>query len=667
MATVKTTCPLDCWDQCALVVEKRQGMIVSIKPDPQQAGSGPLICSKGKSHADRVNHPQRLLYPLIKDNGVFKRISWPEALKKMAAAIDQALANAGPLSLMHFFDAGHNGLLKNMESRFFSALGGCTLHQGSLCWGAGVAAQNYDFGASKAHPYHDLLNSRLILIWGRNPAHTSINLKAYIGKARRNGARVVLIDPVRTGTADLADEHLSIKPGTDGVLALAMAGYIIANNLADRDFIDQCSTGFEKFLKLCQECSLPWAAEVTGLDEERIKQLALAYAAGKPAAILIGIGLQRHSNGGNIIRAIDALAALTGNVGLPGGGANYANFRIAGYIDQAFLKGEDLNPRRRFYPKPRLAKSLLELSEPAIRFLYISRSNPLVQVGDLNLLRKGFSKVPFIVTADHFMTDTAAASDLVLPATCFLEEEDLYYNSMSHQYLSYGNRVLEPKGECRSEYDFFGELSSLMALKGYPDWTPQKIMARALQPLTKKTGITVEQVKEKGPILLPGGDEVPWADRIFETTDQKYHFYSSAAEKDGADALPLYRPPGELNDRSLQQEGYIYWFVTPHPRQSIHSIHRLPGDGKEPLAYINPQTAKKEGLKAGTQILVSSKRGSIEVAVAVSADIPPHTVLVYEGWWHESKAAVNRLTSGGLTDMGLQAAYYDCLCRIDPL
>lgn len=669
MKVIKTTCPLDCYEQCALMITEDGGRIKSIEPDPKHPVTGAAICGKGKKLAERVNHPNRLRYPLLKKDGALKEIGWPEALRLMSANITRALDKSGPLSLLHYYDAGHGGLLKNIEGRFFSALGGSTSHRGSLCWGAGLAAQKYDFGAVLAHPYRDLLKSKLILIWGRNPAHTAIHLQSTIREAGKMGTRVILIDPVRTATSAAADQHLRVKPGTDGALALALAAVIIEKGLVDRDFVTKYCSGYSRFAAMCKKYTPEKAAALTGLEAETIQDLALDYGKSKPAAILMGIGPQRHSNGGNMVRAVDALAALTGNIGLPGGGASYANFRVTRHIDHAYLTGDDLNPRRRLYPKPRLAESLINFDDPPVEFIYISRSNPLVQVGDSNKLREAFSRVPFIVTSDHFMTDTACSSDLILPATCFLEEEDLFFNSMSHQYLTYGAKVLDPPGECRPEYDYFRDLAGLLDLDEYPACSPQEILARAVKPLTDSTGITLERIRAESPLLMPGADEIPWADRNFETVDGKFNFYSAAAEKAGCGGLPRYREPQELSDRGLRGEGYCYWFLSPHPADSIHSIHRLPdgfGKPERPYAYVHPQTARQENLSEGRRARISSKRGSIEAVIKISDRIPPETVMVYEGWWHSSGAAVNNLTPDRITDMGAQAAYYDCLCRIDP-
>ncbi len=666
MRTFKTTCSLDCWDQCALLVKEDGGKIISIEPDPHQPVTGNIICSKGTQHIQRLNHPDRLRYPLLKKGSTFQRISWRQALEAMAENIRATLESYGPLALLHFYDGGYGGILKNIESRFFSALGGCTTHKGSLCWGAGLAAQKYDFGAVVSHPHEDLANSNLIIIWGRNPAYTSIHLLPFIRQAREKGTIVILIDPVRTATAKICDEHIRVKPGSDGALALGMAQLMISRGLFNKQYVEQYCSGFDRFKNTCKEYTIEKTSELTGLSTKTIERLAVRYAKSKPAAIITGIGLQRHSNGGNTVRAIDALAALSGNIGIPGGGVSYANFQVDEYIDHAFLRGSDLNPQSRFYAKPQFAAALEQLEDPPVQFLYISRANPMVQVGNSRSLARAFQKIPFIVTADHFMTDTAAASDLILPCTTFLEEEDLYYNSMSHQYLNYSFRAATPPAECRSEFDYLKELADLLGVKGFPDKDTEEVLTRVIKPLTEAAGLSLKKIKEEAPLLFPLAKEIPWADGVFKTDDCKFNFYSETAEKECGNGLASYRQPEELGDLALQDKGFKYWFVTPHPRDSIHSSHRLPAEEKKiPPVYIHPQTAEKEILSSEDKVRISSIRGSIEAKVEISDMVGPDTVLVYQGWWHSSGAAVNNLTTDRLTDIGSQAAYYDCLCRID--
>ncbi len=664
MKIVKTVCPFDCFDQCALEIKVDSGRAVSVNANPLQPVTGRFICSKGKQLLERAYHPDRLLYPLWKCNGNFKKISWQEALDLLAQKLKETLEDYGPLAFMHYYDGGSGGLVKNIESRFFSALGGNTVHHGSLCWAAGIAAQRYDFGEVLSHPHHDLLNSRLIIIWGRNPAYTQGHLLPFIRSARRKGTKVILIDPIKTATAAICDRHLRVKPASDGALALGMAREIISTGFTDPGFIEGYCSGYEQFAVLCEEYTLEKTASLTGLPVEQIAELANLYASSKPAAILIGIGLQRHSNGGNTVRAIDALAALTGNIGLPGGGASYVNFRVTRMIDHAYLAGEDLKPQMRYYPKPQLAKALEELDNPPVRLLYISRANPLVQIGNSRKLQKALEKIPFIVTADHFMTDTAQASDLVLPAAGFMEREDLFFNSMSHQYLGYAPKIIDSPGECRWEVEYLSELAAMLGVKGFPEPDADQILSQALKPFTAETGYTLDDLKLKNPLLLEEHNTVPWREREFLTGNGKYNFYSQQAEEDGVGGLPAYREPFEISSKGLQEQGYCYWLVTPHPRHSIHSIHRLPGTGETPKVYLSENTAFREKVAEGERVWIESVRGRIEIEIKVSSKVPDGVVMIYEGWWQESGAAVNNLTDDRLTDMGTQAAFYDCLCRI---
>lgn len=659
-----SACPLNCWDQCAFQVWVENDAISKITPHPAQAVTGHFICPKGKEHLARINRPDRLLYPLIRTAAGFKRISWPEAIATAALEIQKALDRFGPLSLLHYYDGGFGGVLKKIEARFFSALGGCTTHRGSLCWGAGLAAQTYDFGAVLSHSLADLLNSRLIIIWGRNPAATARHQLSFISRAKKNGAKIILIDPLTTATTALADEHIPIRPGTDGALALGLARRIIKEGLADQTFINRCCSGFEPFRELTAEYPPEKAAEITGLSSGRIIDLARQYATAKPAAILLGYGLQRYSNSGNAIRAIDALGALTGNIGRPGGGVNYANFQVSSYIDHPFLDGADLSPQRRYYPKPKLGQALGALTDPPVQVAYISRSNPVVQVGNSGSVREALARIPFKIVSDMFMTDTAAAADLILPCSYFLEEEDLYYSSMNHCYLTYGPKIAAPPGECRHEYAALQQLAKQLGAHSFPSESTETLLRRIIRPLTRDQGVTLEQLK-KAPLLLPGLEDVPWSAGPFATADGKFNFYAADAAKEGLSALPVYFPPEEIGSRELRDRGFRYWFATPHPADSIHSSHRLPGGSAEPLAYLHPDTGFQEAVRSGELIKISSPRGAITIKAQLDTKVPPGCVLVYEGWWSSSGASVNSLTPDRLTDMGLQAAFYDCLCKIE--
>ena len=661
-----TACPLDCWDQCSFKVISEDDRVVAIEPDQRQNVTGNFICRKGLRHLERLYHSDRLRQPLVKRDGRFIPTGWEESLDLMAEKIKETLNSYGTHALMHFYDGGNGGTVKSIESRFFSALGGVTKHTGGLCWSAGLAAQNYDFGAVRAHPFSDLKHAQTIIIWGRNPVVTSPHLLPFIRDARKKGAKVILIDPLRTASSTIADQHISIKPGTDGALALCLANIIIRNGWADSEFTTNKAVGFAQYEEAVEKCSPEAAAAITGIDEKTIIELSHTYVKNSPSAILLGFGLQRYTNGGNTIRAIDALAAVSGYIGVKGGGVSYANFRVSNYIDHDFLNGADLLPDNRYYPKPKLGASLLNFNEPPVRFLYISRSNPAVQVGNSNLVQKAISSVPFVVVAEHFLTDTARLADLILPCTTFLEEEDLYYTSMSHPYLNYSKQVVRPQGLCRNEFDYLKDLATRLKLSGFPMVSSRELLARAIKPLTSAFGLHLSDLEE-GPVLLPGGDDIPWHDQLFAHGDEKYHFYSEQAYNDGHEPLPVFSFPNELAEKKdSENKDYPYWYVTPHTLSSIHSTHFLSSDHQEePAVYLHPLTAKKEEINNGNQVVISSPRGKVKARVVIDSKVREDTVLIYQGWWLETGASVNVTTSDRISDMGDQAAYYDCLCRIE--
>lgn len=427
---IKFTCPLDCFDICTMVALVKDDRITKIEGDKDHPFTQGFICKKGKKHLERLYHPKRILNPKKKVNGKWIDISFEEALDEIAEKLVKIKEKYGPSAVLHFYDSGYGGISKTVDKMFFNYYGGATVHTGSLCWGAGIEAQKIDFGGNKGHAPEDLLNSKTIIIWGRNPADTNIHLMKYLTEAKKRGVYIYLIDPIRTNTARIVSKHVSIKPSTDGALALGMANYIINEGLLDEDFIKNYVKGYDEYKEYVQRFTLDYVEEVTGIHRNEIKELAESYAKNKPSSIIIGYGIQRYKNGGNNIRAIDALGAITGNIGVNGGGVNYSNKLIGDYIQGEVAKSDKYAVNRRTYSKAKLAQFIMNADNPPIKCLFITKSNPLVQVPNINATIKAFEKVDFKVVIDMFMTDTAKAADLVLPATSILEEDDFIYSSM---------------------------------------------------------------------------------------------------------------------------------------------------------------------------------------------------------------------------------------------
>ncbi|WP_158212428.1 molybdopterin-dependent oxidoreductase [Natranaerobius trueperi] len=334
--TFESTCPLNCWDLCGLNVTVENNKVIDIKGQKNHRITKGFICQKGKKFVKRIYDSDRLTNPLLKGNESWNEISWDKAIKIISSKLQDCINNDSR-SILFYSDSAHGGVLKNLESRFFNALGNVTVPRGTLCWSAGMKAQDLDFGLSVSHDYSDILNSNLVLIWGRNPSDTSIHQMYYIKLAQKNGTKVIVIDPRKTRTAKQADEYISLKPGTDGALALAMANHIITNNYHDNKFISRYVKGFKTFKKHIEKYTPKWASKETGIDENKIKELAYEYANLGSSSILIGYGIQRYTNSANTVRSIDSLAAITGNIGIPGGGANYANKQVTNFIDIPLL------------------------------------------------------------------------------------------------------------------------------------------------------------------------------------------------------------------------------------------------------------------------------------------------------------------------------------------
>lgn len=657
---ISTSCTLDCWDACSIIATVKDRRVISVSGNPRNHVTGGFLCSKGKKHIDMLYNPNRLKKPMRKTHRGWEPMDWENALDLIAKKLDSLRSDYPTTALLHCFDCGNGGLLKNIDKRFFNAYGGTTVPKGSLCWGAGIAAQKYDFGDSLSHDPSDLINSKVILIWSRNPADTNIHIVPFIQKARKNGAYIVVIDPIETATAKYAHEHISPSPGTDGALALTMANVLISKNLIDREFIENHVRGFDEFRRYVQRFTPERGSRITGIPREKIIHLAEKYGGNRPSCILLGYGLQRYSNGGNTVRAIDALGAITGNIGTPGGGVNYANKRIGKYIDDELLEGEGLRKHYREYSRPKLATFIETADDPPVKMIFTARANPITQAMDSNRLAEAFSKVEFKVTLDLFLTDTARLSDLVLPCRHFLEDEDIIYTSMGHSYINYCNRVVEPDPWVPSELWIFNELAKRLELENFPIQDERWWLERAILPLTREKGVTLDDLRS-GPVQLPGISPVAWEDRAFKTPSGKYELYSSKALSYGHSPIPVFE---DINPKPSDR--YPYHFLTPHCKDSLHSQHFvMVEDGTLPIAYIHPKVGQREGIEDGSAAVISTQTGSLRCRVKYREGIRENVVMVYEGWWiQKSGGGVNQLVPARETDMGCQAAYYDCMCNI---
>ena len=654
---VKFACPLDCFDACSLIASVENGRVVRIKGGRDHPLTRGMLCSKGRQLLERLYHPHRLLSPFKKKGRGWSKISWDQAICEIADQLTTIKQDYGTSAVLHYADAGYGGIIKSVDELFFNCYGGVTVPRGSLCWGAGMAAQKYDFGAALGHSPDELGDANVIIIWGRNPADTNPHLIRYLHQARKKGAIVILIDPIRTATANLADIHLCVRPATDGALALGMANLIIERGWMDQDYIHDHVLGFKRFRAYVRTFSMERVSGITGIDPSDIERAAGLYARRKPGCIVLGIGLQRYGNGGGTIRCIDALGAIAGNIGIPGGGVNYANRRIAPYLAAAIAGGCGPAVNRRSFSLPQMGEFLNNAVDPPIRCLFIAKANPLVQMPHLHKTIDAFDRVPFKVVTDMFMTDTARHADLVLPCTSVLEEEDIICSSMYSPYVNYSARAVEPPAGVMGEYDFFRALTRKMNLNNYPFMPPLDFLKQAVGPLLEACHSDFGSLI-KGAIKLPGTD-TPWQDNSFSTPSGKYELYSEIALEAGLPPMPNFKAPLK------GPPGFDLRLLTPHLKTSLHSQGFAFVDDP-PLAHVNPLVLAEKQLTGKADAQVVSPNGRLQVRVKPDAAVSEGIVMIYEGWWHKS-GAVNFLTDDVLSDMGEQAAYYDTFCNLEPL
>jgi anaerobic selenocysteine-containing dehydrogenase len=655
----QSSCSLNCWDNCGFEVTVEDGKVIKVDGSVQHPITKGKICGRGRMLETRTNSSQRLLYPLKKVDGVFQHITWDMALDEIAAQMSHLKESFGSTSILHSHDYANGGLLKNLDQRFFNLFGGVTELTGSLCWGAGIEAQKWDFGDAYSHDPEDVFNSKHIVIWGRNVARTNMHFYQKLQQAKKNGAEIIVIDPIYNATAKLADQYISVKPGMDGFLAAGIMKEILRINGEDREFIENHSVGFRDLENLLSSITLEEIMEKAEVTLENIQFLAKTYG-DRPTSTYLGLGMQRYENGGNTIRLIDALVAISGNIGIAGGGSNYGNLQVGQkFHSNAFILG-DRKQESRFFTMMKQAEGILEETDPPVKMAFVTCGNPLTQVPDTTLVKRAFESLDTLVVMDQFMTDTAQLADYVLPVTTVFEEEDIYYSSMYHQYVNYGPKLVDAPGEAKSDLWIWTELAKRLGFGHEFDYTTEQWIDLGIQSL-KEQGFTFEKLKQEGFLELPV-EKIPWENYQFKTPSGKYEFTSAR----GKVGLTL---PNETkwNNHELANK-YPFTLLTIHPLRSNHSQHyQLFNPEPKVKVEISFDIAELKGLKDGDEVKVWNDRGEISGAIQILKQAHPHTINIDEGIWNQFGGSVNQLTSNRVSDNGLGSTLYDCLVNIEKI
>jgi anaerobic selenocysteine-containing dehydrogenase len=637
--------------------------ITRIDGDPRNPATAGHVCLKGISYARRISTEQRILTPLRRTRGGgLERVSWDTALTDIAERLDRLRRTSGPESVLFYEASGSHGALGRLAMAFWHQFGGCTLTYGDLCWPAGLEATRLTYGANLHNHPRLTTSSRFILLWGHNPAETNVHQMRLILEAQEQGARVALIDPRATDTSDACDLHLKPRPGTDAALALAIARAIVDAGLHDRVYLERHATGVEPYLERLREYSPDRVAGITGLDAGAIRDLAFAYAATKPALLIAGFGLQRHHRAGQTMRAVSLLPALTGNVGIEGGGWQYAN--LASHV----LGDPPLPPEpraiRRAIPVSRLGPGLRELVNPRIGGMWIEKANPASQNPRSGHVKDAMRALDLVVAVDQFHTDTTALAHYVLPAKTMFEEEDLV-TAYWHPYLQLRTKIFEPPAEVRTEKDIWRLLGERFGFD--TSYFPADARPLLCGMLPGGDARLLDALGE-GPADLSGLGDVAFADGRFPTPSGKIEFSSADASRLWrVDPVPDYAPLAEGHESPLAGALPLQ-LLTCKTRERIHSqfgnLDWVTAVERPHRLDIHPDDARERGLREGDRAAVWNERGRIELLVRIDHGIRPGVVHVLEGRCHDGDPEVNLLTDAGVTDMNHGATFYECLVEV---
>jgi len=675
-----TACPRNCYSTCGMRVHVEDGEIRRIEPHPGNRATPEGVCLKGLSYVERVRSPDRILTPLRRTpDGEFEPVGWDAALDEIADRLNRYRETDGPRSLFYYAGSGTKGLLNGAGLELWRLYGGCTTSYGDLCWPAGLEATRLTLGDNRHNAPWDIARAGLIVMWGKNAAETNIHQMPFIQEAREAGARLVVIDPRRTESTESADLWLRPRPGTDGALALAVAGEVVRSGGVDEAFVRDHVTGFAEFSRLVADRTPAWAAEVCEIPEEGLRELARWIASIRPMTITAGYGMQRYTNAGQTVRAILALLAITGNVGRPGAGWVYANL-------QSHIFDPVRDPVACYPPdRPdgvvrvsvstaRLGRDMLAQRDPPLRMAWVERGNPVTQNPDTGTVLEAFRSLEFRVVVDQFLTDTAREADLVLPAKTMFEQTDVI-GAYWHPYLQLRQKIVEPPGAVKPETEIYRLLAPRLGIDaakldgripGTSDAEVEAFLAAKLAPFE---GVTLERLRE-GPVLPPGHEEVAFADRRFPTPSGRVELVSDEArDRWGVDRLPDYREPEESIRRAGDRPKYPLYLMTPNTKNRIHSqfgnlrmIRRVdPG----PAVHMHPGDAASRGIDAGRLVRVFNERGEFRFPARLDPGLKPGCVSVTNGWWIQDGGTVNRCSPARETDMGHGAAFHDTLVEVE--
>lgn len=625
----------------------RNGKLHSIEANDKQPFTQGFLCPKGERLSQYVYSKQRVLHPMRrvgkKGEGKFRRISWHQALDEIAEEIRSRSSKYGTDSILQYDYSGTMGRIQRyFPSRFFNAIGASRVTY-TICSRAGDKALQILYGSNLGMLPDEIEKCRLVVVWGMNPAWSTPHGYQILKRIQKRGGKIYVIDPIKTPSAELGI-HLQIRPTTDAAMALGCINHIIENRLYHEEFVRLNTTGFERLVEISRKFDLNAMAKITDLATRDMEDFIADYVSLRPNCIMMGYGMQRHRNGGEMIRAIAILPALIGE------NRGFFYSTELDDFDRDYLEGTNLTSRKKVYYNMVDLGRTLETGK--IKMIFVYNSNPLATLPNQSLVRKGFSNEDlFTVVHDLFMTDTADYADIVLPATSFFEHFDIN-TSYFHQYLSLNEKAIEPLGEAKSNSDLFRALASTMGLTAKELHEDDDKIARTIISKSKIVEGSFEDLKKRGFLRLRAPNR-----HIYQTPTRKIELYSAAAAAEGLGGLPAHVDV---------QRKLPYQLLTPVHRYLVRSQYHQMRPEVEPLVYVNRKDAVEEEIEEGGTITLANEFGEWTVKVELSEAVPRGIMLTYSALWPKLSDGKNAnfLTTDFVQKYGGNSAFNSTFVRI---
>lgn len=678
-SSVIGACPHDCPDTCSLITTVVDGVATKVNGNPQHPQTGGVLCAKVSKYTERTYHEGRVLQPLKrvgpKGSGRFEPVGWDEALSDIAARL-HAIAARDPQAILPYSYAGTMGFVQaeSMDRRFFHQLGASLLDR-TICASAGSEALLHTYGGKLGMRVQFFAESQLILIWGSNSITSNLHFWRYAQEAKRNGAKLICIDPRKSETAEKCHEHIQILPGTDAALALALMHEVIVHDWLDHDYIAQHTLGWDALKARALEWPPERAAAVCGITVEEIRNLARDYATTKPAAIRLNYGMQRAHGGGNAVRAVACLPALVGAWRHRAGGLLLSTSSTSPARRADLQMPQLLGARRpRTINMSTIGDALLHPGGagfgPRVEALVCYNSNPVAVAPESAKVAKGFAREDlFTVVLEHFMTDTADHADYVLPATTQLEHWDIH-TTYGHTDVLLNRPAIAPLGQARSNAQIFRDLAAHMAqhdaaFAAEHFRTSDEELCRAAMDANC---VDFDTLLAQG-FAVQNLPDAPFANGGYATASGKCEFFSSALEKLGAsplpDYVPNYEPPTAAHPLAM---------ISPPARNFMNStfvnVQKLRQAEGRPTLEMHAQDAAARQIADGDAVRVFNARGTHVCHASINGRARPGVVVGLGVWWRKDGANgtnVNELTHQQLTDMGRAPSFYDCAVQVERL